>query len=198
LRLLHGAIAKHRPNARVFLIDGWPSSQLKHIPKKDRWQTMITDWDGYRKDDFYLIDEGHTSYWDELLWKDFKDNFQTNHPESGTPYAVLFCSYSEDLREVHELTPPNVDAAKLTLARVTRPPNNAEDMTPVGLLLDWKEYLGVLKRFTDKKLLLDDEMKDFIFEFTVGHVGAVQAMFQYLIKTVRYPMFYHMLLLTFF
>lgn len=45
-----------------------------------------------------------------------------------------------------------------------------------------------MTRFRDKKLLLDEELKHFIFEFTAGHVGAVKAMFQYLIKTEEHVM----------
>jgi len=172
-------------------------TDLQNLNFRDRWPTMVQNWDGYKKDDFYLIDEGHTSYWDQTLWKHFKDNFQST-TIINTPYAVLFCSYSEDLREIHSFIPPSLDAAKLTLARITRPPNGAEDMTPVGLLLDWEEYLGVLDRFTDRRLLLDDELKIFIFEFTAGHVGAVIAMFEYMIKTVRCLIPYHTLLLIFF
>jgi len=75
LRLLHQVIHKERPNARVFVVKGWPSSDLKSLNFRDRWPTMVQNWDGYKSDDFYLIDEGHTSYWDETLWKHFKDNF---------------------------------------------------------------------------------------------------------------------------
>jgi len=197
LRLLHQVIREDRPNARVFVVDGWPSSVLESLNGWDRWPKMVQNWDGYQKDDFYLIDKGHTSYWDQDLWKDFKDKFQSTSIMDA-PYAVLFCSYSEDLRKIHSFTPPSLKRATLTLARITRPPDGAEDMTPVGLLLDWEEYLGVLDCFTDKRLLLDDELKIFIFEFTAGHVGAVKAMFEYMIKTVRCLIPYHTLLLIFF
>jgi hypothetical protein len=198
MKLLHGPILEKRPNARVFVIDDWPRSTLEqYFELKDRWAKSIRDWDGYQKDDFYLIDEGHTSYWDERLWKSFKDEFQSL-TAADAPYAVLFCSYSEQLRKMHGITPPSVAAGRLTLPRTTLPPEGAEDQTPVGLLLDWKEYEGVLHRFADKKLRLDDELKLFIFEFTAGHVGAVIAMFQYLIKTVRCLPPYHPLLLTTF
>lgn len=187
LKLLHQVILKERPNARVFVVEGWLQADLENLNFRDRWPKMVSNWDGYKKDDFYLIDEGHTSYWDQHLWKDFKDDFQTT-TIINAPYAVLFCRYSEDLQEIHSFNPPSLETAKLTLARITRPPNGAEDMTPVGLLLDWEEYLSVLDRFTDKRLLLDDELRNFIFEFTAGHVGAVEAMFKYImIKTVRMP-----------
>ena len=197
LNLLHQAIRKERPNARVFVVNGWPKVALQSLRFRRRWPTMVENWDGYKKDDFYLIDAGHTSYWDQDLWKDFKDDFQRTDVVNN-PYAVLFCSYSEDLRQVHSFTPPSLDAVKLTLTRVTIPPDGVGDMTPVGLLLDWAEYLGVLARFTDKKLLLDDELKKFIFEFTAGHVGAVKAMFEWMIMMVRCLIPYYMLLLIFF
>ena len=75
LRLLHQVICEDRPNARVFVVEGWPKTNLERLDSWDRWPTMIQNWDGYKSDDFYLIDEGHTSYWDETLWKHFKDNF---------------------------------------------------------------------------------------------------------------------------
>jgi hypothetical protein len=196
LRLLHQVILEGRPNARVFVVKGWPETDLQNLHFDDRWPKMVQNWDGYKGDDFYLIDEGHTSYWDENLWKDFKDNFQRTNIINA-PYAVLFCNYSEDLREIHSFSALSL-AAELTLARITRPPDGAEDMTPVGLLLDWEEYLGVLDRFADKRLLLDDELKKFIFDFTAGHVGAVKAMFEYMIETVRCFIPYHTLLLIFF
>jgi hypothetical protein len=194
LCLLHAFILEKRSNARVFVLDGWTRSKLEHFRLRERWAKMIKGWDGYRKNDFYLIDEGHTSYWDEALWKAFKDDFQRSSV-ADAPHVVLFCSYSEDLRELHTMIPPVV-GEKLTLARITEPPNGTRDGTPVGLLLDWKEYEGVLDRFADKKLLLDDELKAFIFEFTAGHVGAVRAMFAYMTKMVRCLISYHMLLLT--
>jgi energy-coupling factor transporter ATP-binding protein EcfA2 len=114
LRLLHQVIREDRPNARVFVVDGWPSSVLESLDVWDRWPKMVQNWEGYQKDDFYLIDKGHTSYWDQHLWKDFKDKFQSTSIMDA-PYAVLFCSYSEDLREIRSLIPPSLKAAKLTL-----------------------------------------------------------------------------------
>jgi hypothetical protein len=136
--LLHKFILEKRPKARVFHINAWWRSDLEHLDLEDRWRKAIKGWDGYRKDDFYLIDEGHSSYWDEPLWKDFKDRFQ-RASVADAPYVVLFCSFNEELRKTFGITPPVV-RAKLTLSRITSPPNGAEDMTPIGLLLDRKEY----------------------------------------------------------
>jgi len=197
LKLLHLVISEERPNARVFVVPRWPKMALQDLHFEDRWPKVVPDWDGHKNDDFYLIDEGHTTYWDEDLWQSLKDDFQSK-TNIDTRYAVLFCSYSQDLREVYSIAPPSVEAAKLTLARVTTPPSGAKDMRPVGLLLDWDEYLGVLTRFSDKDLPLDEELKKFIFDFTGGHVGAVNAMFKWLVKTVRCLIPYHTLLLTFF
>jgi hypothetical protein len=198
MHLLHSVIIENRPNARVFVINGWSSSELQHLDSlKDCWSKKIDGWDGYRKDDFYLIDEGHTSYWDQSLWKDFKDQFQRTSV-ANAPHVVLFCNYYEDLHKPYGIVPPSLGDGKLTLARIMLPPNNDKYTTPVGLLLDWKEYVGVLDRFTSNRLLLDDELKHFIFEFTAGHIGAVRAMFAYLIKTVRCLIPYCTLFLTSF
>jgi hypothetical protein len=121
LRLLHPVIHRERPNARVFVVEGWPRMALQNLAFRDRWPKMVQNWDGYKKDEFYLIDEGHNSYWDQTLWKHFKDNFQRSIVINA-PYAVLFCSYSEDLREIHSFIPPSLEGAKLTLARITIPP----------------------------------------------------------------------------
>ena len=195
LVLLHHLICKERPNSQVVLVNGWLEKELGHVFHKDRWSKVDPNWNGYGNSNFHLINEGHTSYWDQRLWKDFKDEFQTK--DTNAPYAILFCSYSKNLQELHSFTLPNV-IAKLTLACVTSPPNRPEDMSPVGLLLDWEEYLGVLTRFKDKRLLIDNELREFIFDFTAGHVGAAKAMFGWLIKMVRCLIPYHMLLLIFF
>ncbi|KAG8766434.1 hypothetical protein FRC20_006290 [Serendipita sp. 405] len=179
--LLHNVIREKRPEAQVFVINGWARSQLEQFAFKDRWPQKIDGWDGYQKDDFYLIDEGHTSYWDEELWKDFKDSVQRTSV-ADAPYVILFCSYNDDLRKFHGMTPPSMGTGRLTLARIIAPLKSGDDMTPVGLLLDRKEYMGILSRFSKKRLLLDKELENFIFEFTAGHVGAVIAMLQYIIK----------------
>ena len=119
-----------------------------------RWPTMVEIWDRYENDDFYLIDEGHASYWDQDLWKASKDKFKGQ--TSSMPHTPYYSAVTAKIYETFILKP---EAAKSTLARVTIPPNDAEDMSPVALLLDWEEYLGVLARFTHNKLLLDGELK---------------------------------------
>jgi hypothetical protein len=101
MHLLHNFILEKRPKARVFHINAWWRSSLEHLDLEDRWRKAIKGWDGYRKDDFYLIDEGHTSYWDEPLWKDFKDRFQRTSA-ADAPYVVLFCSFNQELRKTLE------------------------------------------------------------------------------------------------
>ncbi|KAG8822700.1 hypothetical protein FRC17_009488 [Serendipita sp. 399] len=182
LNLLHHAILERRPTARVFVINGWLKGDEASV--EYRWLKRIDEWDGYRESDYYLIDEGQTSYWDQDLWKDFKDAFQ-NQSFADRPHVVLFCSYNEELRVLHGYIPLEFGDGKLALARRTQPPDSMQDRTPVGLLLDWDEYLGVLNRFEEKRFLLDDDLKKFIFDFTAGHVGAVKAMFRYMVKTAE-------------
>ena len=120
-----------------------------------------------------MFDEGQATYWDEYLWVAFKNTIQN----SDKPvYVILFCSYgNESVSTV--ATPLNFGEAKVTLERVNRGLS-----TPVGLLLDEEEFREVLK--LRPKLRLADDLRDFVYHFTRGHVGAAIAVFEFLLKKV--------------
>ena len=68
-----------------------------------RSPTMVEIWDRYENDDFDLIDEGYASYWDQGLWKAFKDKFKgQTSPMPHIPY------YSAVTAKIYETFIPSL------------------------------------------------------------------------------------------
>jgi hypothetical protein len=172
--LLRARIVKERPNAKVFIHKNWPRELLKTIKDNDRLKEYLPGYPSFDDEErYFLFDEGQTTYWDTSLWLAFKDNIQSL---KNPVYAILFCSYgNESLYDPLKPTPPALNGAKVTLNRIHR-----AGSTPFGLLLDKPEFCDVIER--SSKLRLTDDLRDFIYRFTRGHVGATVAVSLFLLK----------------
>jgi hypothetical protein len=168
--LLHAHILKCHEDAEVFIYDRWPQRELESW--EDRLRVLLPGYPTFdNKERFFLFDKGNTTYWDEDLWKAFKNKFQS---AVRPVYAIIFCNYGyEDIRYP---TPPKFDA-KVVFDRVDNGVSNS-----YGLQLDHEEFRDVLDR--QKKLFIEDDLRDFIFRFTRGHVGHTLAVVNCLVKKV--------------
>jgi hypothetical protein len=127
---------------------------------------------GYGKHDdgdlvFLLFDNAHDIYWDVELWDQF---FKT--VSSSVYHVVLFCSCgSPSITSVtyNHRTPTRLPATR----RVSLVPVQHDDgLGTVGLLLNRVEFDEVVSQY-NKDLQIDDGLREEIFEWTAGHVGAV-------------------------
>ncbi|KAG8777111.1 hypothetical protein FRC15_011526 [Serendipita sp. 397] len=171
LDLLHAHILETCKDADIIIHRSWPESKLKS--RDDRLEVELPGYPSFKdKDRFFLFDEGQTSYWDTELWQCFKDTVQR---KLGLIYVIIFCSHgNENVRDPNIPTPLGFDA-KVTLERVE---NGASKS--YGLRLDEGEFRDVLGR--QRKLHVADDLCNFIYEFTRGHVGHTMAFTDFLVK----------------
>jgi hypothetical protein len=119
---------------------------------------------------YFLFDEGQTTYWDRTLWVSFKDYIE---PFKGA-YAILFCNYGNEAEPgPNRRTPLDLTGARVTLGRV-----HQDGSKSIGLLLDKPEFCDVIKRLPT--LRLTDDLRDFVYNFTGGHIGAILAVTTFL------------------
>lgn len=172
LRLLQAHIEQCRKGAEVYVHSHWPQHQLEGW--KDRLREKLPGYPNFSdKERFFLFDEGQTSYWDQGLWLTLRNTIQ----EFPNPcYAIVFCSYGNE--SVHE---PNLPAppgfhVKVRLDRV-----DVDRSKSHGLRLDREEFSQVLG-LQKPKLLITDDLSNFVYEFAGGHVGHTLAVVDFLIK----------------
>lgn len=183
MHLLHARIVQERPKAKVIIHPHWPIEELDKIPWSVRLKNELPGYPEFADEErYFLFDEGQTTYWDKDLWLTFKHNIQTNAQSADTghhAYAILFCSFgNENVSNPEQPTPVHFGEAKVTLDRIPR-----NDSKPFGLLLDESEFRDVIHRLKPS-ILLKDDLLDFIYRFTRGHVGAAMAITNFLKKMV--------------
>ncbi|KAF8232682.1 hypothetical protein L208DRAFT_1360846 [Tricholoma matsutake] len=167
MNLLHSYIHKKLPSAFVNTQESWPPkesgpSQQQRLRQVD---PAFPRPDGLA---FLLFDEGQDSYDDHLLWNGFLkgvgDGFYPWY------HVILFCSYgSPSSRPVpHDIGTPLAlcDAARISLW----PREGLEES--IGILFKRSEFDEVVSRF-ERQLSLHPDLLDLIFDWTVGHAGAV-------------------------
>ena len=115
---------------------------------------------------FLLFDEGQDTYSDFMFW----NSFIKEVGDGIYPYyrVILFCSYGHPSSRPVDYdigSPPVLRAA----ARISLWP--VEGASP-GILLQWFEFMEVVSRF-ERPLNVHPDLVSLIFEWTVGHVGAV-------------------------
>ena len=164
--LLHSHILKHSPLAFVNSKSTWPkkpeqsdsalTKRLKHV------DPLYPRSDGLA---FFLLDEGQDSFEDDILWNTFFKGVSDGRHDCYR--VILFCSYgSPSSRPVlHHIGAPLVlrDAARVSLW-----PNEGS----IGILLNRSEFDEVVSLY-ERPQNLHPDLQDLIFDWTVGHVGAV-------------------------
>lgn len=114
---------------------------------------------------FLLFDEGQVSYQDDMLWNDFLKGV---HDRLYNNYCViLFCSYRSPSAcplVYKRGTLPVLSHAALVSLRPTK--------KSIGLLLNRDGFDQVVARH-HRKLNLHPDLLDDLFNWTVGHVGAI-------------------------
>jgi len=175
--LLHALILETRPNAEVFIRKEWPKELLGQRSTEESLAEALPGYPSFAdRERYFLFDEGQTTYWDTTLWVAFKDTIQsTNQPV----YAILFCSYgNENVSDFKLSTPLVFGDARVTLNRIDKGLSE-----PCGLLLNEKEFDNILTRRPGLRLAGD--LRDFVYCFTRGHVGATVAVVEFLLKKVQ-------------
>ncbi|KAF8222780.1 hypothetical protein L208DRAFT_1412870, partial [Tricholoma matsutake] len=167
MNLLHSYIHKKLPSAFVNTQESWPPkesgpSQQQRLRQVD---PAFPRPDGLA---FLLFDEGQDSYDDHLFWNGFLkgvgDGFYPWY------HVILFCSYGSPSSHPvpHDIGTPLAlcDAARISLW----PQEGLEEL--IGILFKCSEFDEVVSQF-EHRLSLHPDLLDLIFDWTVGHAGAV-------------------------
>jgi len=127
-------------------------------------------------DHFLLIDDAQQTYWDDALWTWLKDYCQAGLRSFR---VALFCGHEYNT-DGKCPTPPHISPeSKIQLDREPRTTGGQ----PIGLKLSEKEFEEVYIKH-DKTLRCDMPLRQLIYNWTDGHVGAVKAMFGYITRKV--------------
>lgn len=128
------------------------------------------------RNNFLLFDNAHETYWDGPLWKNFfKDTIQGGQ---GV-FVALFCSYGSPTTwsaDYDHGTSLILDSrARISL---TAHYDDASDSgyLPIGLLFSREEFDETVDRFRDcdrSFIFVDKELRETLFEWTMGHAGAI-------------------------
>ncbi|PVG02083.1 hypothetical protein CPB86DRAFT_811970 [Serendipita vermifera] len=172
MHLLHNHILRQRPEAKVFFHENWPQEKWPHV-KMDKKMPGYAHFQG--GEHFFLFDDAQTSYWDTRLWLAFKDDVQ-RFPNSA--HVIVFCTYGNKENRGPYLPVPLAFDARVTLNGVYEwmsKPNS------YALLLDEEEFCDVIVR-QKPKILLKDDLREFVYKLTRGHVGHVMAVLEFLKK----------------
>jgi hypothetical protein len=171
MQLLHAHIVKARPNAKVHIYKDWDQKSLEDMMGDERMIEFLPGYPSFNDAErFFLFDEGQTTYWDRTLWVTFKDNIKGL---TGA-YAILFCSYGNEVdSKPGEPIRLSLNGARVTLGRV-----HQDGSKSFGLLLDKPEFCDVIKRLSTLRLM--DDLRDFVYNFTGGHIGAILAVTTFL------------------
>lgn len=178
MHLLHARILEEIPEADVYIFPNWPEETLPTEPKK-RMEKCLPGFPLFKgRQRYFLFDEGQTSYWDDRLWLLFKNSFAVDDPERSA-FAIIFCSYGNGpVRTGGKPAPPSFGSDRVTLNRTSR-----RGSKPFGLLLDKEEYDDVIKRQAPK-LCISDDLRDFVYHLTSGHIGSVLGVVDFLLSMV--------------
>ena len=175
MELFHTHILSQEPEAIVEVVKGWLKEPGTKI--EDRIHQRIKTYPPTGPHNHYLLfDNAQDTYWDGFLWENFfKDIVQ----HGSGPCAILFCSYgSPSVRPVeHNNGTPLVlhDSARISLSPDCIDTSDSE-FPPIGLLFSRAEFEEAMDRFKgpDRSCIrMDQELRQMLFEWTMGHAGAV-------------------------
>ncbi|KIL58928.1 hypothetical protein M378DRAFT_111568 [Amanita muscaria Koide BX008] len=161
MNLLHAYILKHFPSALVKVQHSWPPRESGPT-LEECLQKLDPGFPRPNTITFLLFDEGQDSYSDDILWNAFFK--EVSYAGSYRQYrVVLFCSYGSPSSRLRSYHIGARDDARISL----RPREGS-----IGILLKRSEFDEVVSLY-ERKLNLNPDLLDLIFDWTVGHVGAV-------------------------
>ncbi|KAG9017626.1 hypothetical protein FRB95_006319, partial [Tulasnella sp. JGI-2019a] len=170
-RLLYHELVRRCEDIKteIYTLSEWP----KDDPKVDSFRRAIPTWfSGPTR--YILFDEGQDSYWDRPLWNDY---FKTMSAGTTSIRLILFCSYGSPSNRLNDI--PGLGSLVLSPdARISLRPRSTGDL---GLLLTRPEYDDVLIKYP-KQVLFTEDMKDAIYEWTAGHVGAIVSILEFILR----------------
>ncbi len=174
MNLLAAYILEREPSALVKTQHSWVPAKSDEV-LKENLRLMDPAFPRSRRDNiaYLLFDEAQDSYEDGFLWNDF---FKGVGDRGYSHYRViLFCSYgSPSSRPVLYRIGTLLELTNA--ARISLWPRKGSEGS-IGLLLNRSEFDEVVSRF-EPRLNLHSDLLDLIFEWTVGHVGAVIRMLE--------------------
>ena len=182
MNLLYAFILEQAPSAFVNTQHSWPQGQSWGPLLNDRLQLVDPSFPRQDGLAYLLFDEGQDSYEDDILW----NNFFKGVVDGGFSCyrVILFCSYGSpsSCPVPHHIGSPLVlrEAARISLW----PQQGSEGS--IGILLNRSEFEEVVSLF-ERPLNLHPDLLDLIFEWTVGHVGAVVEMLRVISYQVNLP-----------
>jgi len=165
MSLLHAHILEQDPEASVYASHTWPQETHQSDTSLNlRLREVDPAYPRANGLTFLLFDEGQDTYGDAALWNTFlkgvSDGLFSHYR------VILFCSYgSPSPRPVsYRIGAPPIlrDAARIYMWPTER---------SIGMLLNRKEFDEVVSRFY-RPLNLHPNLRDLIFDWTVGHAGA--------------------------
>jgi hypothetical protein len=165
MNLLHAYILKQSPSAFVNIQHLWPPEGSGPLLNQHLQQVDHPSFPWHDGLAFLLFDEGQDLYHNPILWNVFLKGVSDRN--YNPYYIILFCNYgSPSSRPVsYSIGNPPVLAAA---AHISLWPGER----PVGILLQQSEFDEVMSRFSHP-LNLHPDLLDLIFNWTVGHAGAV-------------------------
>jgi hypothetical protein len=188
MELIHARILSEEPEAVVEVIKSWTKAPGTHVEERMSTRIKTYPFRSPGKNYYILFDHAHESYWDTAFWETFfKDSVQ----HGSGPFAIIFCSYGSPSPEPidHE------DGTPVRLppcSRVSLTPHTCNDPhhSPVGLLFSQKEFNETLERFRGPDhdvIRLDQELQEMLFEWSMGHAGAIGDLLSLLSRCLTLP-----------
>jgi hypothetical protein len=179
----------------VISVYGWPQEK---VDKFGGWSQFLQK-EGWKpgKETIFIFDEAQESYEDTELWSQFFKDFRG----FGVLFAIAFASYGSPTSEdsysssassinVHH-SPRRTPVLVSDSQRVTLHPIDHQDgLHPVGLLFTEAEFNELVqKQFSSNEYRFQPSFFHGVFDFTGGHVGAIQDFLR--IVLVHHVRFFH-------
>lgn len=155
-----------RQDALVYTIEGWAKDKYY----EDQLKELCGDFHPTRPT-YLLFDEGEDTYSDKKLWNFFFKSLRA----MGNMHVALFCCYgSTSSRIIWTPDTPDVFGQPQRLCLFRTPE------VPLGIFMTCDEFQDLLDRHPHR-LMLTDEVKREILEWSAGHIGGIE----YLLDSIR-------------
>lgn len=189
-------LASRFPNYRTTFARHWPSEKMTASESEKYLEGLLNG--SYMdvmtsQDRVLLLDEAQTSYHDMFFWNTFLKGI---HRLSG-PYVMLFSSYGNPSQSPLGSDVAGTPAAFAPGQRISLRWESVHPFPAVGLLLSEEEANDVINRSAQgnqDRPIYTGGLKEDLYTFTEGHVGALSAMSSVIETDLVYHRFSHVLL----